>query len=46
VLENADVVKSRRDGKRILYSLTDERVTEIIEMAQQVKNQARLSKVN
>jgi len=41
VLENADVVKSRRDGKRILYSLTDERVNQIIEIAQQVTNQTK-----
>jgi ArsR family transcriptional regulator len=37
VLENAGVVKSRRDGKRILYSLTDERVATIIEIAQQIR---------
>jgi ArsR family transcriptional regulator len=41
VLENAGVVKSRRDGKRILYSLTNEKVATIIEIAQQIKNQRR-----
>ena len=41
VLENAGVVKSRRDGKRILYSLTNERVATIIEIAHQIKNQRR-----
>jgi ArsR family transcriptional regulator len=47
ILENADVVKSRRDGKRILYSLTDERVNQIIEIAQQVKDHVRmLQRVN
>ncbi len=41
VLENAGVVKSRRDGKRILYSLTDERVSTIIEIASQIRNSIR-----
>jgi len=41
VLENADIVKSRRDGKRILYSLTSEKVATIIEIAQEIKNQRR-----
>ena len=38
VLEDAGVVKSRRDGKRILYSLSDERVVTIIEIAQQIRD--------
>jgi DNA-binding transcriptional ArsR family regulator len=41
VLENAGVVKSRRDGKRILYSLTNEKVATIIEIAQQIKNKRK-----
>ncbi len=41
ILENAGVLKSRRDGKRILYSLTDERVNEIIDIARQIENQRR-----
>jgi len=43
ILENAGVLKSRRDGKRILYSLTDERVSTIIELARQIENSRRLA---
>jgi DNA-binding transcriptional ArsR family regulator len=37
ILENAGVLKSRRDGKRILYSLSDDRAVTIIDLAEQVK---------
>ena len=39
LLENAGILKSRREGKRILYSLTDKKIITIIELAQQIKNQ-------
>ena len=41
ILENAGVLKSRRDGKKILYSLTDNRVNTIIELAQEIENRRR-----
>jgi len=41
VLENAGVLKSRREGRRILYILTNETVATIIEIAQEISNQRR-----
>jgi ArsR family transcriptional regulator len=36
ILENAGIVKSRKKGKMILYSVTDKRIFDLIKIAKEI----------
>jgi ArsR family transcriptional regulator len=36
VLENAGIIKSRKDGKNIMYSVADKRIFELIKRAREI----------
>ncbi len=38
ILEKSGVLQSRRDGREILYSIADEKVFELIEIAGKIQN--------
>lgn len=37
VLENAGIVKSRKEGKMVLYSITDPKIFDLIEIEKRMK---------
>jgi len=36
ILENAGIIKSRKEGKMILYSITDKKIFDLIKIAKEV----------
>jgi len=38
ILENADVIKSRKEGKNVMYSVVDRRIFDLIKVARNISN--------
>jgi ArsR family transcriptional regulator len=36
ILENAGIIKSRKDGKNIMYSIADKRIFDLIKIAKEI----------